>query len=114
VITWTIVFCNTVAPQILWFRAMRRNRAVLLIVSVLVLIGMWFERYMIILTSLHRDFLPSSWGMFRPTIWDYLTYFSSIGLFLTCFLLFLRFLPMISISEMRALLPGAQSAGVGR
>ncbi len=69
-ITWTVFFCNTIAPQILWLRPMRRSQTVLFIVSILVLIGMWFERYMIILTSLHRDFLPSSWGMFQPTVWD--------------------------------------------
>jgi Ni/Fe-hydrogenase subunit HybB-like protein len=113
-ITWTIVLCNVVAPQILWFKAMRRNQAVLFIVSVFVLLGMWFERYMIICTSLHRDFLPSSWGMFQPTIWDFLTFFSSMGLFLVCFLLFIRLLPMISISEMRALLPGTHGHEEGR
>ena len=83
---------------------------VLLIVSFIVLIGMWLERYMIITTSLHRDYLPSSWGMFQPTIWDYLTYFGSIGLFFVLFLLFVRFLPMISMSEMRAMLPGTHGA----
>jgi hypothetical protein len=77
-------------------------------------VGMWFERYMIICTSLHRDFLPSSWGMFRPTIWDLLTFFGSIGLFLSLFLLFLRVLPMISISEMRAMLPEAHAREEGR
>ncbi len=73
---------TSIAPQILWLKSMRRNQVVLFIVSFLVLIGMWLERYMIILTSLHRDFLPSSWGMFQPTIWDYLTYVGSIGVFL--------------------------------
>jgi Ni/Fe-hydrogenase subunit HybB-like protein len=114
IITWLIVLCNTVVPQVLWVKSWRRSQLVLFIVSVVVLIGMWLERYMIILTSLHRDFLPSSWGMFKPTIWDYLTFFSSIGLFMTCFLLFIRFLPMISIFEMRALLPGSQAREEGR
>ncbi len=86
----------------------------LLIVSLLVLLGMWLERYMIISTSLHRDYLPSSWGMFQPTIWDYLTYFGSIGLFLVLFLLFVRLLPMISMSEMRAMLPGTHAHEEGR
>jgi molybdopterin-containing oxidoreductase family membrane subunit len=93
---------------------MRRNQAVLLLVSYIVLVGMWLERYMIITTSLHRDFLPSSWGMFQPTVWDYLTLFGSIGLFYVAFLLFIRLLPMMSISEMRALLPGTHAYAEGR
>jgi molybdopterin-containing oxidoreductase family membrane subunit len=113
-VTWSVLLCNSVVPQILWLRSMRRNQAVLLLVSVLVLLGMWLERYMIIITSLHRDFLPSSWGMFKPTLWDYLTYLGSFGLFLVLFLLFIRLLPMISISEMRALLPGTHAREEGR
>jgi Ni/Fe-hydrogenase subunit HybB-like protein len=113
-ISWTVFTCNTIVPQLLWIRALRRNQAVLFVVSVLVLIGMWFERYMIILTSLHRDFLPSSWGMFIPTPWDYLTFLTSAGLFIVLFLLFLRLLPMISMSEMRALLPGTHAREEGR
>jgi Ni/Fe-hydrogenase subunit HybB-like protein len=114
VIVWLVFICNTIVPQVLWFQALRRNQVVLFLVSVVVLIGMWFERYMIILTSLGRDFLPSSWGMFHPTLWDYLTFFGSIGVFFTLFLLFLRLLPMIAISEMRALLPGSQAHEEGR
>lgn len=113
-ITWTVFFCNTIAPQVFWFQRLRRNQAVLAVVSLLVLLGMWLERYMIILTSLHRDYLPSSWGMFKPTIWDYLTYFGSIGLFMASFLLFARFMPMISMSEMRSMLPEAHGPEVGR
>lgn len=113
-VTWSVVLCNVVVPQILWLQSMRRKQWVLLLVSIVVLIGMWLERFMIIVTSLHRDFLPSSWGMFKPTLWDYLTFFGSIGLFLTLFLLFIRLLPMISISEMRALLPGTHAAEEGR
>ncbi len=112
--TWTIVFCNTIAPQILWFPALRKRQAVLVIVSLIVLTGMWFERYMIITTSLHRDYLPSSWGMFFPTVWDLLTYFGSLGVFIVLFLLFVRFLPLISIAEMRGLLPGALGPEEGR
>src|SRR5262249_50299328 len=112
--TWAIVLCNTLVPQILWIRSFRRRQGVLLSVSFIVLIGMWLERFLIITTSLSRDFLPSSWGMFKPTVWDYLTFFCSIGLFMTCFLLFIRLLPMISISEMRALLPGTQAHEGGR
>ena len=107
-------FCNTIAPQVLWFKRVRRSPVVLFIVSLLVLVGMWLERYMIIITSLHRDYLPSSWGMFQPTIWDYLTFFGSIGFFLVSFLLFIRLLPVISISEMRALLPRPAGAEEGR
>jgi Ni/Fe-hydrogenase subunit HybB-like protein len=113
-VTWAIVFCNVVAPQLLWLKTLRRKQSILLLVSVIVLIGMWLERFMIIVTSLHRDFLPSSWGIFQPTVWDYATFFGSIGLFLVLFLLFIRLLPMISISEMRALLPGTQAHEEGR
>ncbi len=113
-VTWTIVFCNTLLPQVLWFRAVRRSQAWLFVVSLFVLLGMWLERYMIICNSLHRDFLPSSWGMFRPTMWDYLTFFGTIGVFFVLFLLFIRVLPVISISEMRALLPGTHAREEGR
>jgi molybdopterin-containing oxidoreductase family membrane subunit len=114
IIVWIVFTCNTLIPQVLWFQKLRRSQAVLFVVSIFVLIGMWFERYMIILTSLGRDFLPSSWGMFHPTIWDFLTFFGTIGVFFLLFLLFLRVLPMISISEMRALLPGSQAHEEGR
>jgi Ni/Fe-hydrogenase subunit HybB-like protein len=111
---WTLIFCNAAAIQVLWFKRLRRNQAVLLIVSYIVLLGMWLERYMIITTSLSRDFLPSSWGIFKPTIWDYATFFGSIGLFFVSFLVFIRLLPMISIAEMRALLPGTHAHEEGR
>jgi molybdopterin-containing oxidoreductase family membrane subunit len=113
-LTWSVFFCNTIAPQVLWVPTWRRRPAVLFAVSVVVLIGMWLERYMIILTSLHRDYLPSSWGMFKPTIWDYLTFFGSIGLFLALFLLFLRLLPLMSMAELRALVPGSEAHEEGR
>jgi Ni/Fe-hydrogenase subunit HybB-like protein len=111
---WTLLFCNACVPQILWFKRMRRNQVVLLAVSYVVLLGMWLERYVIITQSLHRDFLPSSWGMFQPTFWDYAILFGSIGLFFVAFLLFIRLLPMISIAEMRALLPGTHAHEEGR
>jgi Ni/Fe-hydrogenase subunit HybB-like protein len=114
IVTWILFFCNTILPQILWFRPLRRNEGVLLIVSLAVLVGMWLERFMIICQSLHRDFLPSSWGMFKPTIWDVATYVGSIGVFLLAFLLFARFLPLLSMSETRALLPGTRGTEVGR
>jgi molybdopterin-containing oxidoreductase family membrane subunit len=113
-VTWSVFLCNTIIPQALWVRRVRRNPAALLGVSCIVLLGMWLERFMIIATSLGRDYLPSSWGMFQPTVWDYLTFFGSIGLFLVLFLLFIRLLPMISISEMRALLPGTHAREEGR
>jgi molybdopterin-containing oxidoreductase family membrane subunit len=73
--------------------------------SLFVNVGMWLERFVIIVTSLNRDFIPSSWGMYYPTQWDFMTFFGTIGLFLTLFLLFLRFVPMISIFEVKTLLP---------
>jgi molybdopterin-containing oxidoreductase family membrane subunit len=113
-VAWTVFICNTIAPQVLWIAPLRRRPWVLFLVSFIILTGMWFERYMIITTSLSRDYLPSSWGMFFPTLWDYLTYFGTFGLFISMFLLFLRFLPMISMSEMRGLLPGARGHEEGR
>jgi molybdopterin-containing oxidoreductase family membrane subunit len=113
-VVWCLVFCNTIAPQILWFPRLRRNELVLVAVSLLVLLGMWLERYAIIVTSLHRDYLPSSWGMFQPTIWDFLTLFGSMGLFAAAFLVFARLLPMLSMSELRALLPQSHATEEGR
>jgi len=81
---------------------------VLWILSIVINVGMWLERFVIIVTSLHRDFLPSSWGMYSPTFWDWSTYLGTIGLFLTLLFLFIRFLPMIAIFEMRTMVPGAR------
>jgi molybdopterin-containing oxidoreductase family membrane subunit len=89
-------------PQIFWSRAMRRNILVIMIASALVNVGMWFERFVIIVTSLHRTALPSSWGMFYPTIVDILTLVGSFGLFFTLFVLFIRFVPMVAIAEVKA------------
>jgi hypothetical protein len=105
---WTLLFCNVLVPQLLWLKRVRLNVAVLFLISLVVNVGMWLERFIIVVTSLHRDFLPSSWGMFRPTIWDWGTYVGTIGLFVALLLLFLRFLPMISIFEMRTILPAAK------
>jgi molybdopterin-containing oxidoreductase family membrane subunit len=105
---WGLMFCNIVAPQILWFKRARTSTVTLFAVAIIVNIGMWLERYIIVVTSLHRDFLPSSWGMYAGTAWDWATFIGTIGLFLALFFLFIRFLPMISISEMRTLLPEAQ------
>ncbi len=109
---WTLIFCNLVFPQILWVKKIRTNVVWLFIVSVDVLVGMWLERYVIIVVSLHRDFLPSSWGIFHPTIWDVATYVGTLGLFFFLFFLFIRGLPMISIFEVRTLLPQAEVAEV--
>jgi molybdopterin-containing oxidoreductase family membrane subunit len=107
---WWLIFCNVLAPQVLWVKKVRTNPLALFVVALIVLIGMWLERYVIVVTSLHRDFLPSSWGMYGGTFWDYATFVGTIGLFLTLLFLFIRFLPMISISEMQALLPHVQEA----
>ncbi len=105
---WILITCNCLAPQILWFKRMRQNVPLLFVISLIVNVGMWAERYVIVVTSLHRDFLPSSWGMYYPTIWDWATFLGTIGLFLTLLLLFIRFLPMISIFEMRQLVEETQ------
>ena len=98
-----LIACNVVIPQLLWSGKVRRNVLLLWVISIIVNIGMWLERFIIIVVSLHRDYLPSSWGMYRPTQWDWMTYVGTIGFFVTLLLLFLRFLPLISIFEMRAL-----------
>lgn len=100
---WALITCNILSPQILWSSRMRRNTYVLFAVAIVVNIGMWLERYIIVVTSLHRDFLPSSWGMYHGTIWDWATFIGTFGLFLSLLFLFLRFLPAIAMSEMRAL-----------
>ena len=104
---WTMVICNVVIPQLLWFPKIRRSMILLYPVVLLVNVGMWFERFVIIVTSLHRDFLPSSWDNFTPTWVDAGLFVGSIGLFLTLVLLFCRFLPAVSLAETKAILPGA-------
>jgi molybdopterin-containing oxidoreductase family membrane subunit len=103
-IYWAVIFCNVLAPQILWWKRARTTVGVLFLVSLIILVGMWLERYMIVVTSLHRDYLPSSWGMYSGTVWDWATFIGTLGLFATLMFLFIRFLPMIAVSEMRALL----------
>lgn len=98
---WLVMACNVGAAQALWWRRVRRTPLLLFMVSLLIQLGMWAERYLIVITSLHRDFLPSSWGMFHGTVWDWATLAGSIGLFLTLLFLFMRLLPMIAIAEMR-------------
>jgi Ni/Fe-hydrogenase subunit HybB-like protein len=100
---WSLILCNIVIPQLMWLRSTRNNVALLFVISLVVNTGMWLERFVIVVTSLHRDFLPSSWGMYWPTKWDISTYIGTLGLFFTLFYLFLRYLPVIAISEMRGL-----------
>jgi molybdopterin-containing oxidoreductase family membrane subunit len=104
---WLLILCNVVAVQVLWFKRARHSTLVLFIVAMFVNVGMWLERFVIIVTSLHRDFVPSSWGMYRPTIFDFSMLFGTIGMFLMLVFLFIRFLPVISIFEMRTILPQA-------
>ncbi len=105
---WALIFCTVIAPQTLWSSKIRNSVPVLFVLSIIVNIGMWLERFIIVVTSLHRDFLPSSWGMYRPTVWDWSTFAGTIGLFAALLFLFIRFLPMISIFEIRQILPQAE------
>lgn len=102
---WSLLLCNAAAPQLLWVKRFRTSPLMLFIVSIFVSIGMWLERFVIVVTSLHRDFVPSSWGMYAGTRWDWALYIGTIGFFLALFFLFIRFVPTISIFEMRTLLP---------
>ena len=104
---WTMISCNVIVPQFFWFKTIRRSVFIVWILSIFVNIGMWFERFEIVVTSLHRDFLPSSWGYYSPTVIDVLTYIGTFGLFFTFFLLFLRFLPLIAIAEVKGVTPQA-------
>ena len=104
---WIMVSCNVISPQIFWFKKARTSIPILFVVSIVINIGMWFERFVIIVTSLHRDFLPSSWGYFSPTLWDVLCLLGSFGLFFTMFCLFVRFLPMVATAEVKTVLPQA-------
>ena len=110
---WCLILCNIVTPQFLWFRKVRSNVGALFAIAMVVNVGMWLERFVIVVTSLHRDFLPSSWGMYYPTRWDFALFFGTIGLFLTLLFLFLRFLPLISIYEMRALVSEEEKKAEG-
>src|SRR2546425_13062400 len=105
---WALIACNALAPQVFWLKRARSSIPVLFIIAIIVSIGMWLERFIIVVTSLHRDFLPSSWGMYYPTVWDWATFLGTTGLFVSLIFLFVRFLPMISIFEMRTILPQAR------
>jgi molybdopterin-containing oxidoreductase family membrane subunit len=103
-----LILCNVIMINTLWVKNLRTNVAYLFFISFVVSTGMWLERYVIIVTSLHRDFVPSSWGMYTGTPYDWSAFIGTIGLFLTLFFLFIRFLPVISIFEMRTILPEAE------
>ncbi len=97
---WLLILCNILIPQLLWSRKVRLNVLAVFFVSLVVNVGMWLERFVIVVTSLSRDFVPSSWGMYYPTVWDWSTYLGTIGLFLALMFLFIRVLPAISIFKM--------------
>lgn len=103
---WIMVTCNVITPQLFWFKKIRTSIAWMFVLSIFVNIGMWYERFVITMT-LHRDFLPSSWGNYAPTIWDIGTFVGSWGLFLTLLLLFIRYVPMVAISEVKNVMPEA-------
>jgi molybdopterin-containing oxidoreductase family membrane subunit len=107
---WALMACNVVTPQFLWIRKLRTNTVALFVIAIVVNVGMWLERFVIVVTSLHRDFLTSSWGMYMPTPWDWGMFIGTIGLFIALLFLFIRFLPMISIFEMRTLVPEEEGA----
>ena len=107
---WTVLACNVLAPQLLWWRPARRSAWVLFTISLLVNVGMWLERVMIVVQSMHHDFMPSAWGNFIPTRWDWIILGGSLALFVLLFLLFVRLLPAISIFEMRQLIREEKSA----
>lgn len=105
---WIMVSCNVIFPQLFWFRKLRRSIPVMMVVVIFVNVGMWFERFVITVTSLHRDFLPSSWGYYVPTLYDFGLLIGSFGLFFTLVLLFVKALPVVAISEIKAVADGAQ------
>jgi molybdopterin-containing oxidoreductase family membrane subunit len=107
-IYWMLILCNVIVPQFLWFRRFRHSTAAIFAVALVVSVGMWLERFVIIVTSLNRDFLPSSWHYYSPTVIDWSMFIGTLGLFFSLFFLFIRFLPMISIFEMRTLVPEAE------
>lgn len=110
---WIMVSCNVIFPQFFWIKKFRRSIPIMMVIVILVNVGMWFERFVITVTSLHRDFLPSSWGYYKPTIVDFGILLGSFGLFFTLVLLFTRALPVVSISEVKAVVDGAQPSHHG-
>ena len=110
-IWFMLILCNIIAVQPLWFRKCRYNPMALWVISMFVNVGMWLERFVIIPMSLHRDFLPGSWGMYQPTRWDFSTFFGTVGFFLALMFLFVRVLPAIAMFEMKTLTPDAKVKG---
>jgi len=102
---WALIACNLLIPQVLWIKKVRTNTILLFLVSLDVLWGMWLERFVIVIVSLSHDFLPSSWGVYLPTRWDYATFFGTIGFFFVSMFIFIRLMPMIPIFEVKSLLP---------
>jgi molybdopterin-containing oxidoreductase family membrane subunit len=96
--------CNVITPQLFWFKKIRRNLALTFVISIFINIGMWFERFVIVVTSLHRDYLPSSWSMYSPTIVEVGLFIFTLGVFFTLFLLFIRVFPVIAIAEIKSVL----------
>ncbi len=105
---WIMISCNVLVPQLFWFKNLRRSIPIMFVASILINVGMWFERFVIVVSSLANDFLPSSWDYYSPTIWDILTFVGSFGLFFTLFLLFIRFLPIIAMAEVKGVMPQAK------
>ena len=106
---WTMMTCNVISPQLFWSKKIRTSIVASFILSIVVNIGMWFERFVIIVTSLHRDYLPSSWAMFHPTFYDVGTFLLSIGFFFTCFLLFSKYFPLINMAEVKSIIKSTSS-----
>ncbi|MGC9354733.1 MAG: NrfD/PsrC family molybdoenzyme membrane anchor subunit, partial [Mariniphaga sp.] len=99
---WIMMTCNVISPQLLWIKKLRRNLAFTFVLSIFINIGMWFERFVIVVTSLHRDYLPSSWSMYKPTIVEVAIYLGTFGLFFTLFFIFIRVFPVIAIAEVKS------------
>lgn len=108
---WIMISCNVLTPQFFWFKAIRRNTALVWILSIFVNVGMWFERFVIIVTSLARDFVPSSWGYYSPSVVEIFTFFGTFGVFSVLFLLFIRFLPVMPMAELKAVMPQGDPHG---
>lgn len=108
-----MISCNVITPQFFWFKKVRQNTTLVWVLSIFVNVGMWFERFVIIVTSLARDFLPSSWGYYSPSIVEIFTFFGTFGVFSVLFLLFIRFLPIMPMAELKAVTPQADVHGHG-
>ncbi len=103
---WALILCNVAIPQLLWIKSVRTNTVSLMLISIIINVGMWLERFVIVVTSLYRDFLPSSWGTYMPTVYDWGTYIGTLGVFFMMMLLFVRALPALPMFELRLIMPG--------